>query len=122
MLNFRKKEAMDKLIGCCGIDCEKCDARIATVHNDDGLRRRTAEKWCMLNGTDIIKPEHINCMGCMSDGPKTVFCTMMCEVRRCCLEKGFRTCAKCGMKKECKPLSVFISTHDDAYARIIGEQ
>lgn len=33
---------MDKLIGCCGLDCETCDARIATVKNDDALREKTS--------------------------------------------------------------------------------
>ncbi len=28
---------MNQLIGCCGLDCEKCDARVATVTNDDAL-------------------------------------------------------------------------------------
>ena len=25
---------MNQLIGCCGLDCEACDARIATITND----------------------------------------------------------------------------------------
>lgn len=29
---------MKQLIACCGLDCESCDARIATVKNDDELR------------------------------------------------------------------------------------
>ena len=33
---------MDQLIACCGLDCEKCDARIATVTSDDALREKTA--------------------------------------------------------------------------------
>lgn len=32
---------MNKLIGCCGLDCEKCDARIATIANDNALREKT---------------------------------------------------------------------------------
>ena len=31
-----------QLIGCCGLDCEACDARIATVTNDSALREKTA--------------------------------------------------------------------------------
>ena len=31
-----------QLIGCCGLHCETCDARIATITNDDALRERTA--------------------------------------------------------------------------------
>ena len=29
---------MKQLIACCGLDCEGCDARIATVGNDNELR------------------------------------------------------------------------------------
>ena len=26
------------MIGCCGLDCEKCDAYIATINDDQALR------------------------------------------------------------------------------------
>jgi len=35
---------MEKLISCCKLNCASCDARIATLANDDELRRQTAEK------------------------------------------------------------------------------
>jgi hypothetical protein len=36
---------MEKLIACCGLNCAACDARIATLTNDDALRVKTAERW-----------------------------------------------------------------------------
>ena len=33
---------MKQLIACCGLDCESCDARIATVENDNELKEKTA--------------------------------------------------------------------------------
>ena len=39
-------------IGCCGLDCEACDARIATITNDNALREKTAALWTKLNGLD----------------------------------------------------------------------
>lgn len=54
---------MNQLIGCCGLDCEKCDARIATLTNDNALREKTAALWTKLNGVTIT-PEMINCTGC----------------------------------------------------------
>jgi len=54
---------MNQLIGCCGLDCEKCDARIATLTNDNALREKTAALWTKLNGVTIL-PEMINCTGC----------------------------------------------------------
>lgn len=32
----------NQLIGCCGLDCKKCDARTATLTNDNTLREKTA--------------------------------------------------------------------------------
>lgn len=34
---------MKQLIACCGLDCENCTARIATVNNDDELREKRVE-------------------------------------------------------------------------------
>lgn len=34
---------MKQLIACCGLDCENCDARIATVRDDNELREKTAK-------------------------------------------------------------------------------
>lgn len=43
----------NQLIGCCGLDCETCDARIATITNDTALREKTAALWSKLNGVPI---------------------------------------------------------------------
>lgn len=53
---------MRELIGFCGLDCEKCQARIATKNNDDKLRKQVADEWSKLNGI-LITPEMINCDG-----------------------------------------------------------
>lgn len=81
---------MDKLTACCGLDCEKCDARTATLTNDDALRERTAALWSKLNGVTIT-PEMINCTGCRTEGAKTPFCDRL----GCVHEKGLDTCADC---------------------------
>ena len=41
---------MKKMIAYCGLDCEKCDAYLATVHNDDALREKTAKLWAEMKG------------------------------------------------------------------------
>ena len=70
---------MNQLIGCCGLDCEACNARIATVTNDSALREKTAALWTELNGVPIT-PEIIHCTGCRVEGPKTPFCDKLCPV------------------------------------------
>ena len=97
------------LIGHCGLDCELCDARIATINDDNELRAKTAKLWCEWNNTDEIKPEHINCLGCRAEGVKTYFCACLCEVRKCCIAKGFETCAQCCEKAVCEKLAPFLS-------------
>ena len=36
---------MRQLIAYCGLDCEKCEAYIATLNDDDGLRKKVAKEW-----------------------------------------------------------------------------
>ena len=50
---------MKQLIACCGLDCESCDARIATVRDDNELREKTAQLWSELNLSliHILTPE-----------------------------------------------------------------
>jgi len=42
-----------------------------------------------------IKPEDINCEGCMSGGEKVFFYCNVCELRKCGREKGVENCAYC---------------------------
>ena len=94
---------MDKLTACCGLDCEKCDARTATLTNDDALRERTAALWSKLNGVTIT-PEMINCTGCRTEDAKTPFCDRLCPIRGCVREKGLDTCADCAQMDGCRTL------------------
>ena len=45
---------MKDMIGYCGLDCEKCDAYIATVNDDQTLREKTAKLWAELNNAPIV--------------------------------------------------------------------
>ena len=96
-------EYANALIGCCGLDCEACDARIATLTNDRALREKTADLWSKLNGVTIA-PEMINCTGCRIEGAKTLFCDRLCPVRSCVRERNLDTCADCGQMNECPTL------------------
>jgi len=100
---------MNKLIGYCGLDCEKCDTYIATKNNDDELRKKTAELWSKMNNTTIT-PEMINCEGCRTSGIKCYFCDAMCEIKKCAVGKNFETCADCKDLDSCKTIT-FITAH-----------
>ena len=36
---------MKDKIAYCGLDCEKCDAYLATINDDQTLREKTAKLW-----------------------------------------------------------------------------
>ncbi len=91
---------MEKLIACCGLDCAACDARIATLADDNELRANTAEKWKTQYGAADITPEMINCTGCREAGVKIGHCAE-CEIRNCVNAKGYETCADCEKLENC---------------------
>ena len=92
---------MEKLISCCGLDCMACDARIATMADDNELRTQTAEKWKVQHGAVGLTPEMINCTGCREVGIKFSHCAE-CGIRNCVNAKGFRTCADCDKLENCE--------------------
>ena len=103
---------MKELIAFCGLDCGTCDARIATLNNDDALRERTAELWTKLNGVPITAGM-INCVGCRAEGVKTPYSQSLCPIRQCALEKGHATCGDCPELDSCPKVGA-IHTSDPA--------
>ena len=83
---------MEKLIACCGLNCAECEAWIATINNDDELRRATVEKWTTQFNATGLTIEMINCTGCRQEGVKLGHCDE-CQVRNCVKLKGYATCA-----------------------------
>ena len=106
-------------IACCGLDCEQCDAYIATLHDDQALREKTAKLWAELNHAPIL-PEHINCQGCRADGAKTVFCEQLCVVRRCARQKGVATCGNCPEMETCPTVGAIFANAPQAKKNLIG--
>ena len=95
---------MEKLIAYCGLNCAVCDARIATMNDDDELRKATAEKWRVAYNATDITPSMINCTGCRETGVKINHCDM-CEIRKCAIFRGFSTCGDCQEMKTCSIIS-----------------
>ena len=77
---------MEQMIAYCGLDCAKCDAFIATKNNDNQKRIETAKNWSKEYNAEI-KPEHINCDGCMSKSNKLFNHCLVCEIRKCAITK-----------------------------------
>lgn len=104
---------MKDMIAYCGLDCEKCDAYLATINDDQKPREKTAKLWTQLNNAPIL-PEHINCEGCWVDGIKTVYCDKFRGIRQCALKKGVATCGSCPELETCQTVGMIISNNPSA--------
>jgi hypothetical protein len=85
---------MEKTIAACGLDCAACPAYIASMTNDEELRKKTAAEWTKSFGFDC-KPEMVNCHGCFAtDGVQIGHCSD-CGIRLCVVSKDMKSCAAC---------------------------
>lgn len=110
---------MENKIAYCGLNCEACDAYLATIHDDQALREKTAKLWSELNEVPI-GPEQINCQGCRRDGVKTVFCDQLCTIRQCGLKKGVATCGDCQALETCRTVGAILSNNPEALKNLKG--
>ena len=106
------------LIAYCGLNCEKCEAYIATINNDDNLREKVAKEWSIANEVEITK-EMINCEGCRANGKKFPFCDKMCPIRMCAKEKEMETCGDCENLKTCEKLKMVIDNNKEALNNLL---
>jgi uncharacterized protein DUF3795 len=85
---------MNELISHCGLKCNECDAYIATKDDNDIKRKEVAAKWSKQYKADI-RPEDINCEGCLSTGGRVFSHCNVCEIRKCGIERKVVNCAHC---------------------------
>ena len=108
---------MHPLIAFCGLDCARCDARTATIHNDDALRQQVARQWSEWNQVDIPAAS-INCLGCRTEGIKCPYCDSMCPIRQCALQKGVSHCGECPESPDCNLLQQVHRNAPEAQANL----
>lgn len=116
---YRRNTRMKDYIAYCGLDCETCEAHIATVNNDNDLRIKVAKEWSELNGVEIT-PEMINCDGCRIEGIKTPFCDSLCPIRQCALGRTVETCGGCSEMSTCEKLEMITGNNEEALKRLKG--
>lgn len=109
---------MDEIISMCGLPCHECGAYLATQNNDDEKRAEVAGLWSKEYNSDI-KPEDINCEGCLSEGDNVFNYTKVCEIRKCGKEIGVENCAHCD-DYACEKLEKFFEMAPDAKKRLDG--
>ncbi len=103
---------MDKMIAFCGLVCTECPAFIATQKDDDEERRKVAEMWSSEFKAKL-KPEDINCDGCLADSERLFSHTKVCEIRKCGLDKKVKNCAFCD-EYACDKLTEFFKMAPEA--------
>ena len=109
---------MDEMIAYCGLMCTECPAYIATRDDNDDLRRKTAEDWSEEFKAEI-KPEDINCDGCIVTGGRHFAHCGMCEIRKCGIERAIENCAHCP-DYACDKLTGFFEVVPAARTRLDG--
>lgn len=90
----------NKHIAICGLECSSCPMYVATQKDDDGMRKRVAKEWSeryRVKGYSRpeLKPEDVNCDGCLSRSGRLYLYCRDCEVRKCALGKGVQNCGEC---------------------------
>jgi hypothetical protein len=108
---------MPEMIAYCGLDCNKCDAFIATREEDSERKKEMADRWTKSLNVEF-RPEDIDCTGCMSD-KISGWCTKVCKIRPCAETKKVKTCAHCE-DYPCEKLQEFLSNEPGA-AKTLGE-
>ena len=85
---------MNEMISMCGLACHECPAFIATQADDDAKREEVAAQWSKEYKAEI-KPEDINCDGCVSTSGRLLSHCHVCEIRKCATEKKLDNCGYC---------------------------
>ncbi len=91
------------MICFCGQDCSSCLIYLATVGNDDALRRRSQRFYRDEFGFDIPL-EKFRCLGGRSD--ELFYLCEGCPWMKCAKEKKLSSCSGCA-KYPCGPLAEY---------------
>ena len=105
-----------KQLAMCGLDCAACPAFIAYRTNDQALRVKTAAEWSKGFKVDL-KPEDINCVGCLKTKGVLFSHCRRCEIRQCGLARKVSNCALCP-DYPCAKIAKFIGGAPPAKANL----
>jgi hypothetical protein len=105
---------MQKMTAYCGLVCTNCPTYLATQADDDIARQKTVALYEKKFGLKL-KPEDINCDGCLSVGARRIGYCQSCEIRKCGMGKKISSCAMCD-EQPCEKLKRFHEFSPDAKA------
>jgi hypothetical protein len=90
---------MNKMISYCGLSCDACPIRLATIEKDESIKqilkasivRECFEKYAMnLQLKDIT-----DCDGCKVNTGRLFSGCLKCGIRQCATGKNIESCAYC---------------------------
>jgi hypothetical protein len=107
---------MGAMIAFCGLDCNTCEAYIATQANDAVAMQNVLEKWRVDYNSPDMEISAVTCDGCHATTRLGGYCSL-CNVRKCALGKGLQTCAECP-DYACKTLEHILAMVPQARANL----
>ncbi|MFZ1984191.1 MAG: DUF3795 domain-containing protein [Desulfatitalea sp.] len=93
------------MTACCGLNCNECPTYLATQQDDDTARTKVAVQWSKMFGMHLTARD-INCDGCLSGSTRMFGHCANCQIRTCCQQKHYETCAEC-KEYPCDHLNAF---------------
>ena len=80
-------------MSACGVMCSQCGAYLAAPKGP-AYQQEVADAWRRIYGLDV-EPGDISCGGCLGPDAQVFHTSVRCTARRCCLGRGFASCAEC---------------------------
>ena len=117
---------MEKIIAYCGLQCQKCDAYVATQSGDPAALEQVAAKWREQFNSPEITADGIVCDGCLAteNGGRVAYYCTVCAIRACAIERGMTNCAHCADYVHndalCDKLAGFLEHSPEARAMLDG--
>lgn len=93
---------MEQMIAVCGLDCATCDARLATVANDQAAKARVAAEWRKMFHSEDINEQFVTCEGCHSSNNVLSGYCGQCPIRACATQRGLVNCGHCSELDSCE--------------------
>lgn len=109
------------MIAYCGLDCEGCPIRLATLMSDRGeqraMRNEIARRCSQYYGIDMRPEDVTDCDGCRSARGRLFAGCVHCLIRRCAIDRKLESCARCP-DYACEPLLKHFQTDPVSRTRL----
>ncbi len=87
---------MARMMSACGVWCSGCPAYHARAKGVEH-QKRTVAAWRRIYHLRV-KVEDLDCGGCGGPDEQVFHSSRRCKARRCCLDKGLASCARCSIR------------------------